>query len=81
MRIHEYGTQTDTEAGRDLEMDTVRPSPAKGTRDGAHGRVDGAHGRVGSADEKGSENEVGGESLGRSTKGSSINAITPMSPV
>lgn len=74
MRIHEYGTQTDTEAGRDLEMDTMRPSPAKGTRDGAHGRV-------GSADEKGSENEVGGESLGRSTKGSSISAITPMSPV
>lgn len=74
MRIHEYGTQTDPEAGRDLEMDTIRPSPAKGTRNGAHGRV-------GSADEKSSENEVGGETLGRNTKGSSINAITPMSPV
>lgn len=74
MRIHEYGTQTDPEAGKDLEMDTIRPSPAKGTRNGANGRV-------GSADEKSSENEVGGETLGRNTKGSSVNAITPMSPV
>lgn len=74
VRIHEYGTQTDPEAGRDLEMDPIRPSPAKGTRDGA--RV-----RSGSADEKSSENENGGGGLGRNTKSSSINAITPMSPV
>lgn len=75
MRIHEYDTQTDPEAGRDLEMDPIRrPSPAKGTGDGAH--VRGA-----SADEKGSENENGGEILGRNTKSSSNNAITPMSPV
>lgn len=74
MRIHEFGTQTDPEAGRHLEMDTIRPSPAKGTRDSTHCRG-------GSADEKSSENEVGGDSLGRNTKGSSINAMTPMSPV
>lgn len=74
MRIHEYSTQTDPEAGRDLEMDPIRPSPAKGTRDGAHVRG-------GSADEKGSEKENAGEGLGRNTKSSSINAITPMSPV
>lgn len=79
MRIHQYdGTQTDpAEAGRDLEMDPIiRPSPAaKGTRD------DGAHVRGGSADEKGIENENGIEGLGRNTKSSSVNAITPMSPV
>lgn len=74
MRIHQYGTQTDPEAGKDLEMDPIRPSPAKGTRDGAHVRG-------GSADEKGIENETGVEGLGRNTKSSSINAITPMSPV
>lgn len=74
VRIHEYGSQTDPEAGRDLEMDTMTASPAKGT-------MNGARGRVGSADEKSSENDVGGETLGRNTKGSSINAITPMSPV
>lgn len=72
VRIHEYDTQTDP--GKDLEMDSIRPSPAKGTRRGAHDRAR-------SADEKSSENEVGRESLGRNTKGSSINAITPMSPV
>ena len=66
MRIHQYGTQTELETGRDLEMDPIRPSPAKRTRDGAHVRG-------------GSANEV--EGLGRNTKSSSINAITPMSPV
>lgn len=74
MRIHQYGTQTDPEAGRDLEMDPNRSSLAKGTRDGAHVRG-------GSADEKGIENENGVEGLGRNTKSSSINAIAPMSPV
>lgn len=71
VRIHQYGTQTDPEAGRDLEMDPIRQSPAKGTRDDAHVRG-------GSADEKGIENENG---LGKNTKSSSVNAITPMSPV
>lgn len=74
VRIHEYGTQTDPEAGRDLEMDPSRPSPAKETRDGAHVRGE-------SVDEKGSENENGVEGLRRNTKSSPINAITPMSPV
>lgn len=74
MRIHQYGTQTDPEAGRDLEMDPIRQSPAKGTRDGVHVRD-------GSADEKGIENQNGVEDLGRNTKSSSITAITPMSPV
>lgn len=74
VRIHQYGTQTDPEAGRDLEMDPIRPSPAKGTRDGVHVRG-------GSADEKGIENQNGVEGLGRNTKSSSITAITPMSPV
>lgn len=77
VRIHQYdGTQTDPGAGRYLEMDPInRPSPTKETRD------DGAHVRGGSADEKGIENENAVEGLGRNTKSSSVNAITPMSPV
>ena len=55
-------------------MDTFSLSPAKGTRYSAHLRA-------GSADEKSNEKEVGGKSLGRNTKSSSTNVMTPMSPI